>query len=120
MRSKMVPVVQISSTLMNFIFMGMFILAFAMPSLSRTMLLMIIILQSVITLFSLVTLPVELDASKRALAWIDGSRIARGEENAKAKNALTWAALTYFVAALASVATLLYFIMRYVGSSSDE
>lgn len=120
MRSKMVPVVQISSTLMNFLFFGMAILAFAMPHIGNQILLGIIVLQSIVTLFAIVTLPVEVDASRRALVWLDSTRMARGEENAHAKDALKWAALTYFVAALASVATLLYFIMRYLGSSRDE
>jgi Zn-dependent membrane protease YugP len=119
MRSKMVPVVQISSTIMSFLMFGMaFGIAMA-PGLGNTMLLIFIILQSAITLFSLVTLPVEVDASKRALVWLDGAGITRGQEHRDAKDALSWAAYTYFVAALASVATLLYYIWRYTSSSRD-
>ena len=63
------------------------------------------------TAFSFVTLPVEFDASRRALAWLDSSNILVGVEHEKAKNALWWAAMTYVVAALASLGQLLYYIM---------
>jgi len=66
------------------------------------------------TLFSLITLPVEFDASKRALVWLDGSGFARGAEYDGAKDALTWAAMTYVVAALASLATLMYYISIFL------
>jgi len=115
MRSTLVPIVQFSSSLMNFILMAGIFFAF-MFHMYNQMLLVIIVLQAAITVFSLITLPVELDASKRALVWLNSSRIARGEENAHAKNALGWAASTYIVAALASVTTLLYYVMRYTGS----
>ena len=117
MRSKMVPAVQISATVMNFLTLGLALVAFTMPHLTNSMLLIFIVLQSIITLFSVVTLPVEVDASKRALAWLDTARITRGEEHAHAKDALKWAAYTYFVAALASIATLMYYIWRCTGSS---
>ena len=76
-------------------------------------LLLIIALQAIITLFPLITLPVEIDASKRALVWLEGANITRGEDHDKAKTALSWAAMTYIVAALASITTLLYYIMQY-------
>jgi Zn-dependent membrane protease YugP len=114
MRSKLVPVVNLSSRMMNFVFIGMIFFAFTYHMYNQA-LLTIIILQSVITLFSLITLPVEFDASKRALAWLNSSRITMGEEHKKATDALQWAASTYVVAALASIATLLYFIMQFTG-----
>lgn len=114
MRSKLVPVVNFSSRMMNFIFMGMMFLAFT-TQLYNQALLAIIVLQSAVTLFTLITLPVEFDASKRALAWLDSSRITRGTEHEYATDALKWAASTYVVAALASIATLLYFVMKYMG-----
>jgi uncharacterized protein len=77
-------------------------------------------LQGAITLFSLVTLPVEVDASRRALAWLDDSRITRSQEHEDARDALKWAAYTYFVAALGSIATLVYYIWRYLGNRSDD
>ena len=83
------------------------------------MLVLIIICQAVITAFSMITLPVELDASKRALVWLNTSNITRGTEHEKAKDALNWAARTYFVAALASLAQLSYFIMLFLGRRKD-
>jgi hypothetical protein len=67
------------------------------------------------TLFSLVTLPVEFDASNRALAWLETSGVSTRQEHENAKDALWWAAMTYVVAAIASIATLLYYIMIYMG-----
>lgn len=119
MRSKMVPVVQISSTIMNFLIFGLAFGAAMMPGMANTMLLLFIILQGAITLFSVVTLPVEVDASRRALVWLDSAGITYGQEKADAKDALTWAAYTYFVSALASIATLLYYIWRYTSSNRD-
>jgi Zn-dependent membrane protease YugP len=84
------------------------------------MLILFIVLQSIITLFSIITLPVEVDASKRALAWLDNSGITRGQENADAKDALKWAAYTYFVSALASIATLTYYIWRFLGNNRED
>ncbi|OWY24083.1 hypothetical protein C7N43_15930 [Sphingobacteriales bacterium UPWRP_1] len=108
MRSNMVPVVNISSRLSQFILLGGVIMMAATKS---PILLMIgILLLSVTTLFTLVTLPVEFDASRRALAWLNGASIVTDEEHDKAQNALWWAAMTYVVAALAAVANLLYYI----------
>ncbi len=118
LRSAIVPVVNISSKAMNIIIMAGFFLGF-MYHWYNQMLAMIIICQGMITAFSLITLPVELDASKRALVWLDGSGIARGAEHEKAKDALDWAAKTYFVAALASLAQLMYFIMLFLGRRKD-
>ena len=118
LRSAVVPVVNISSKMMNVIFMAAFFFG-AMYHWYNQMLVMIIICEGVITVFSLITLPVELDASKRALVWMDSSGIARGEDHEKAKDALDWAAKTYFVAALASLAQLLYFIMLFLGRRRD-
>ncbi len=120
LRSKLVPVVQISSTIMNFLTFGLAIIAFSMPALTNSMLLIFIILQSIITLFSIITLPVEVDASRRALAWLDEARITRGQEHTDAKDALKWAAYTYFVSALASIATLAYYIWRFMGNRRDD
>ena len=120
MRSTLVPVVQISSTIMNFLTFGLAFVAFMIPNLTNAMLLLFIVLQSIITLFSIITLPVEVDASQRALAWLDNSGITRGQENADAKDALKWAAYTYFVSALASIATLTYYIWRFLGNNRDS
>lgn len=112
MRSKLVPVVNISSKMMNFIMMGALLFAFV-SNLYNQALLLIIICQAVIAAFAIITLPVEMDASSRAVKWLDNSGLAHGEEHAQAKDALKWAGLTYFVAALAAIATLLYFVLQY-------
>jgi Zn-dependent membrane protease YugP len=116
MRSKIVPVVQLASNLMSFLTIGLAFAAYSMQGMMNSMLLIFIVLQGAITLFSLITLPVEVDASKRALAWLDNSRLTRDYEHAEAKDALKWAAYTYFVAALGSIATLVYYIWRYTSN----
>jgi len=114
MRSKMVPAVQFSSMLVNWILMaGMIVLA---TTKSPTVLLIGIIIMSVTVLFTLITLPVEFDASKRALAWLERTNITSPQEYPKAKDALKWAATTYVVAALAAVVTLIQYVMIYLGS----
>jgi Zn-dependent membrane protease YugP len=74
-----------------------------------------IILFAATTLFTIITLPVEFDASKRALAWLDSNGIVRKDEYPMTKDALKWAASTYVVAAIASIATLLYYAQIYMG-----
>lgn len=114
LRSKMVPAVQVSSMLVNWILLaGMIVLA---TTKSPTVLLIGIIIMSVTVFFTLVTLPVEFDASKRALAWLDNTNVTNAQEYPKAKDALKWAATTYVVAALAAVVTLIQYIMIYLGS----
>lgn len=119
MRSAMVPVVQISSTIMNLLFFALFFVAYGLPGMSNTMLLIVIICQAAITLFSVVTLPVEVDASRRGLAWLSSAGITYGEEHDHAKDALTWAAYTYFAAALGAIASLIYLILRFTGNNRD-
>ncbi len=110
LRSAIVPVVNIAAGLQQYLLL--FALgAFGMGA-SNTLLLLTIATFGVTTLFSLVTLPVEFDASRRALAWLDQSGVARGEEYNGAKDALWWAAMTYVAAALSALVTLLYLIMR--------
>lgn len=117
LRTKLVPIVNLGSTLMNLVLFGMMFLAFASPHLGNLALMVVIIGQGLITIFSLVTLPVEIDASKRAVVWLNDAYVAQtSDESAKAKDALKWAAYTYVIAALASIATLLYFIMRFMGN----
>ena len=74
-----------------------------------------IVLFAITTLFSFITLPVEYDASNRALAWMESTNLSYGQEHEKAKDALSWAALTYVVAAIGSLATLLYYLSIYLG-----
>ena len=112
LRSKLVPAVQFSSNIVSWVLLAGIFLVNRFPEL----LLGGIILFGITTLFALITLPVEFDASRRALAWLDSSRVMRAEEHDKAKNALWWAAMTYVVAALASVATLFQYILIYMGA----
>lgn len=119
MRSKMVPAVQIASTLMGILSFALAFAFYSMPHLGNSIMLIFIILQSAITLFTIVTLPVEVDASKRALAWLNSAGITYGEEHEEAKDALKWAAYTYFVSALGSIASLLYMILRFTGSRDE-
>jgi len=113
LRSKLVPAVQFSSTLVNWILLiGVFMAA----SGNSTLLLVGIALFALTVLFSLITLPVEFDASRRALAWLNQTNVTNNQEYPKAKNALTWAAMTYVVAALAAVVTLVQYILIYMGS----
>ena len=119
MRSKLVPTVQIASNVMSFLTLGLAFIAYSSPTMLNSMLLLFIVLQSAITLFSIVTLPVEIDASKRALAWLDQSGITHSYEHTEAKDALKWAAYTYVVSALGSIATLLYYIWRFTSNNRD-
>ncbi len=113
-RSKMVPAVQVSSMLVNWILLaGVILLA---TTRNPVVLLIGIVVMSITVLFTLITLPVEFDASKRALAWLNRTNITNQEEYPKAKDALKWAATTYVVAALAAVVTLIQYIMIYLGS----
>ena len=114
MRSKLVPVVQISSSLVNWVLMIGAIMAISGGN--PTVLLIGIILMAVTVIFSLITLPVEFGASKRALNWLSHTNATTAQEYPKAKDALKWAATTYVVAALAAVVTLVQYILLYLGS----
>jgi uncharacterized protein len=118
LRSRLVPAVKISSTLSQWVIIaGLGMLGFGGGN--PTILLVGIALFAVTTLFSVITLPVEFDASARALKWLDSARITRNEEHTKAKDALKWAALTYVVAAIASIAMLVQYILIYQSRSRD-
>ena len=112
MRSQMVPIVNFSNSMMSAVFIigligGSFIgLGF------QNMLMLFIILQATVTAFTLITLPVEFDASNRAIYWLERKRIVNQRELIGAKDALKWAAMTYVVAALGSLAQLIYFWTR--------
>jgi uncharacterized protein len=115
MRSKMVPAVQIASTAQQWLFMlGM---AGAVGTGSSWIMFAVCAAFGVTALFSLVTLPVEFDASARALAWLDETGTAQGAEYAGAKDALFWAAMTYVSAALAALLQFLYLLLRLTGSN---
>jgi len=113
-RSAIVPVVQLSANLQQYVFMAALFMAGSMNS--GLLLMGAIALFGVTTLFSVITLPVEFDASSRALAWLDTANITRGTEYDGAKDALKWAAMTYVVAALAAISQLLYLVFMFMGS----
>ncbi|GAB3419727.1 zinc metallopeptidase [Niabella aquatica] len=112
MRSKLVPAVQFSSMIVNWVLLIGVVMA---ASGNTTLLLIGIILMAVTVVFSLITLPVEFDASKRALTWLQHTNVTDSQEYPMAKDALKWAATTYVVAALAAVVTLIQYIMIYLG-----
>jgi len=117
MRSKLVPAVQFSSNIVGWVLMGGILMINTFPSL----LLVGIGLFAVTTIFSVITLPVEFDASRRALVWLNETNITRrGEEYDGAKDALKWAAMTYVVAALASIATLVQYVLIFLGNRDRE
>ncbi len=120
-RSAMVPVQNISGRIINIVFMMMFFGAFLLPQIipMNMAILVIIACYGVFTLFAFITLPVEFDASKRALAWVENRNIVNTSEYDMAKDALNTAAMTYVIAALSSLATLLYWVMIYLGGSRD-
>lgn len=109
LRSRLVPLVQVSAMAQQWLLLIAFMTLSTMPQI----MLITIIAFAVTTLFSFITLPVEFDASKRALAWLDQSRVATGREYEGAKDALWWAAMTYVSAALSALVMLLFLILRY-------
>ena len=117
MRSKMVPVVNISSSMSQWLIMGGLILGFASKSsLGFYVAVAGLILMAIATAFSFVTLPVEYDASNRALAWLKNKNMVSQQEYAGAEDSLKWAARTYVVAALGALASLLYWAFQILGS----
>lgn len=121
LRSAMVPIQNISAKVINIIFMMMMFGAFLAPGLLgwQSALLIIIVCYGVFTLFAFITLPVEFDASKRALAWVQARGIVTSREHDMAKDALKWAAMTYVVAAIGALTTLLYYVMMFLGSREE-
>jgi uncharacterized protein len=110
MRSALVPIVSFGSRWVQWVLIAGILLVNTFP----TLLLIGIVMFGLITLFSFITLPVEFDASKRAMVWLQTTRTANPQELVMAKDALNWAAMTYVVAALSSLATLVYYIMIYM------
>lgn len=117
LRSALVPVVQISTTLSQWVILAG--LGFMFGRGNATILLIGIILFAASTVFSIITLPVEYDASNRALRWMEASGVTNRAEHDKAADALKWAARTYVVAAISSIATLLYYILLFNNRRRD-
>ena len=113
-RSAIVPLVNISTQLSQWVILAG--LGFLIGRSSPTILLVGIVLFAITTVFTIITLPVEYDASNRALKWLENNHITTPYEHDKAADALKWAARTYVVAAISSIATLLYYILLFVNS----
>ena len=121
LRSAMVPIQNVSAKVINFLFLIMMFGSFATSQLIpwQTALLVIIGCYGVFALFALITLPVEFDASKRALAWVQSRGIVTTSEYGMAKDSLKWAAMTYVVAAVGALATLFYYVMLFMGQRDE-
>ncbi len=120
-RSAMVPIQNISASVLNFMMMAMMFGSFFAGSFLpwQTALMIIIACYAVFALFALITLPVEFDASNRALAWVKSRNIVNANEYDMAKDALNSAAMTYVVAAIGAVVTLIYYVMMFLGGDRD-
>ena len=120
MRSQLVPATQIGSQLSQWVLLaGILLMSFNMMGVGRWVLLLGIAFFAITTLFSIITLPVEYNASERAVEWLDSNAITTGNETVMAKDALKWAARTYLIAAISSLATLLYYVMIFLGGRRD-
>ena len=116
LRSKLVPIVSVTSGIVQWILLAGIIMIRTFPAL----LLVGIVIFAATTLFTIITLPVEYDASNRALAWLKNKNMLNQAEYAGAADALKWAARTYVVAAIGSVGTLLYYVSLYMGGSRRD
>ncbi|MBK8623662.1 MAG: zinc metallopeptidase [Saprospiraceae bacterium] len=117
LRSRLVPVVQFSANIQQFLFMGAILGMGA--GLGGTFMIFMVATFGITALFSLVTLPVEFDASNRALAWLDNTGALPPQEHDGAKDALWWAAMTYVAQALGALVMFLYFLLSFLGRSED-
>lgn len=123
MRSAMVPAVNIASRVMGmanmFLMFGGIAMLSQNNSMGNVLLIVLIVANLALALFALITLPVEFDASKRALNWMETRNVVSQREHAMAKDALKWAAMTYVVGAAAAMANLMYFVMMFLGRRED-
>lgn len=118
MRSTLVPMVSVASNFSIYMILGGLFMAQG-TAFGQTIAMVGVVLFGMGTLFSFITLPVEYDASNRAIAWLKRKNMVSQQELAGAEDALKWAARTYVVAALGSLATLMYFVLRVMGNSRD-
>lgn len=123
MRSAMVPAVNIASRVMGmanmFLMFGGIAMLSQNNSMGNVLLIVLIVANLALALFALITLPVEFDASKRALNWMETRNVVSQREHAMAKDALKWAAMTYVVGAAAAMANLMYFVIMFLGRRED-
>ena len=120
LRSKLVPIVNISSNLVQFVLMAGIAMIAMQAAMGQVVFLIGVILFAMTTLFAFVTLPVEYDASNRAMKWLKQTGTITREELEVAEDSLKWAARTYLVAALGSLAQLLYYVSMFLGSNKRE
>jgi len=124
LRSALVPAVNVASKIMGmanmFLIMGGIYLISSGSTIGNTVLMVLIAANLALTLFTLITLPVEFDASRRALVWMEERNVVNQSELAMSKDALKWAAMTYVVAALGAIANLAYYVMIFLGGRSDD
>jgi Zn-dependent membrane protease YugP len=120
LRSKLVPLQNISATILNVVIFGAAFIGFGVGGGTQLVLGIILACYAVITLFALVTLPVEFDASNRALAWMKNQNMVSQTELDGARDSLKWAAMTYVAAAAGALVNLLYFLLQFLGASKDE
>ena len=120
LRSKLVPIVNISSNLVQFVLMAGIAMIAMQAAMGQVVFLIGVILFAMTTLFAFVTLPVEYDASNRAMKWLKQTGTITREEIEGAEDSLKWAARTYLVAALGSLAQLLYYVSMFLGSNKRE
>jgi Zn-dependent membrane protease YugP len=123
MRSAMVPAVNVASKVMGMLnmflmFGGIYMLTQG-SAMGNIILLVLIVANAAVAAFATITLPVEFDASRRALAWMTTRNVVNQREHAMAKDALKWAAMTYVVGALAAIANLMYYVMIFLGRRDD-
>lgn len=121
LRSAMVPIQNISASVLNFIFIAMMFGGYFLRGMLpwTVALEIIIVCYAVFALFALITLPVEFDASRRALAWVRTRNIVTSGEYDMAQDALKWAAMTYVVAAIGAITMLIYYVMMFLGARRD-
>jgi Zn-dependent membrane protease YugP len=122
LRSTLVPIQNISATILNVLMMVMIFggMLLAGPQTLPYVLLVIIACNLVLTIFALITLPVEFDASNRALAWMESRGVTNSAEHDMAKDALKWAARTYVVVAIGAFAQLVYYVMMFLGMNRED
>lgn len=120
LRSKLVPLQNISATILNVVVFGAAFIGFGIGGGTQLILGIILACYAVITLFALITLPVEFDASKRALQWMKQRNMVSQTELSGAQDSLKWAAMTYVAAAAGALVNLLYFLLQFLGANRDD
>jgi Zn-dependent membrane protease YugP len=120
LRSKLVPLQNISATILNVVIFGAAFIGFGVGGGTQLILVIILACYAVITLFALVTLPVEFDASNRALIWMKQRNLVSQTELSGAQDCLKWAAMTYVAAAAGALVNLLYFLLQFIRAGKDE